>query len=178
MSEYSTLLLELPDELKRLAALGIGASILVALVVFHGAGLQRIFIHHQTVEARLIDRRTHLLKPSFLVGWSVLLMLLLHVMEISIWALALCALGLIKGFHDAVNYSANAYTTLGYGNVTVEKQWQNIGPIIAVSGTLCFAWTTGVLVAIAANFNQDQRREIKRQAKRQSKIERFEPSDF
>jgi hypothetical protein len=56
---------------------------------------------------------------------------------------------LIQGFHNAINFCANAYTTLGYGDVVLEKQWQNIGPIIAICGMFCFAWTTGTLVAIA-----------------------------
>jgi Ion channel len=140
---------ELSDELKRLTALGMGAAILTGLVIIHGAGLLRILIHHKQIEAKLMACQASV-EPSFLVGWSVLLMVFLHAIEISIWALVLYAFGLIKGFHNAVYFCANAYTTLGYGDVTLEKDWQNVGPMIAVSGMFCFAWTTGALAAIAS----------------------------
>ena len=39
MSDLSALLAKIPDDLKPLVAIGIGALMLVFLVMFHGAGL-------------------------------------------------------------------------------------------------------------------------------------------
>lgn len=57
-------------------------------------------------------------------------------------------LGLLTHIHDAIYFCANAYTTLGYGEVALESPWRDIGPVIAISGLFTFAWTTSTLVDI------------------------------
>jgi hypothetical protein len=143
-----SLLSEIPDEFKPLAALGIGAFILVSLALFHGVGLHHILRITRRSERRLLLGRPHLIRAGFNFGWSIFLMLWLHIAEILIWALTLNHLGLIARVHDAIYFCANAYTTLGYGTVALETQWRNISPIIAISGLFTFAWTTSTLVDV------------------------------
>ena len=152
MPNLSSLLLKIPDEFKPLAALGIGALILVILVLFHGLGLHRILVYFKRVELRLRIGRPHLGWAGLLFGWAVFLMLSLHILEIIFWAYALNRLGLIVRPGDAMYFCANAYTTLGYGAVDLGPAWRNISPIIAISGLFTFAWTTSSLVSIVSNY--------------------------
>ena len=154
MSDISALLAKIPDEFKPLAALGIGAFMLVFLVLFHGAGLHHILIQHKRGERRLRLGRPYLVAASFLFGWSVFLMLSLHIVEIMTWACVLTHMGLIVRAYDAIYFCANAYTTLGYGNVDLGEHWRNISPIIAISGLFTFAWTTSALVDVVAAHSQ------------------------
>jgi hypothetical protein len=89
-----------------------------------------------------------------LFGWSVLLLLALHIVEVVMWAYSLMYLGLIAHAYDAIYYCANAYTTLGYGTVDLESHWRNISPIISISGLFTFAWTTSVLVDVVGSHKQ------------------------
>ena len=84
-------------------------------------------------------------------GWSVFLMLSLHIIEIIAWGFGLIWLGLILRPGDAIYFCANAYTTLGYGAVDLDPHWRNISPIIAISGLFTFAWTTSSLVSVMSN---------------------------
>lgn len=152
MPSLSSLLLRIPDDFKPLAALGIGALILVILVLFHGLGLHRILVYFKRVELRLQIGRPHLGWAGLLFGWAIFLMLSLHVMEIMFWAYALNRLGLIERAADAIYFCANAYTTLGYGAVDLGQAWRNISPIIAISGLFTFAWTTSSLVSIVTTY--------------------------
>ena len=152
--DISALLARIPDELKPMAALGIGAFILVGLVLFHGAGLHRILTQHKRGQRRLRLGRPHLVSASFLFGWSVFLMLSLHIVEIMTWAFVLAHMGLVVRAYDAIYFCANAYTTLGYGNVDLGPHWRNISPIIAISGLFTFAWTTSALVDVVAAHGQ------------------------
>lgn len=152
--DIPALLTRIPDEFKPLAALAIGAFILVCLVLFHGTGLHQILIQHKRGERRLLLGRPHLVTASLLFGWSVFLMLFLHIVEITVWALALTRAGLIVHAYDALYFCANAYTTLGFGNVDLGKEWRNISPIIGISGLFTFAWTTSALVAVVAGQTQ------------------------
>lgn len=154
MPDISALLAKIPDELKPMVALGIGAFILVCLVLFHGAGLHRILTLGKRGERRLRSGRPHLVAASLLFGWSVFLMLSLHIVEIMIWALFLTYMGLVARVYDAIYFCANAYTTLGCGNVDLGVHWRNISPIIGISGLFTFAWTTSALVDVVAKHSQ------------------------
>jgi hypothetical protein len=143
-----SLLAGIPDDFKPLAALVIGSLILVCLALFHGAGLHHILRLTARGERRLLTGRPHLMRAGLLFGWSIFLMLTLHIVEILIWAFSLNRLGLIARVHDSIYFCANAYTTLGYGAVALEQPWRNISPVIAISGLFTFAWTTSVLVNV------------------------------
>jgi hypothetical protein len=147
----STLLDRIPDEYKPLAALVIGAFILVFIALFHGMGLHRIRILQTRGERRLRLGPPRIMAASFLFGWSVFLMLVLHVLEILIWAFALGQLGLIMHTYDAIYFCANCYTTLGMGKVDVGEHYRIINSIIGISGLFTFAWTTSALVDVVGS---------------------------
>jgi len=146
-----TLLAKIPDEYKPLAALGIGAFMVVFIALFHGVGLHWILVEQRRGERRLRYGKPDLIAASFLFGWSVFLMLDLHVVEILIWAFALTRMGLIVHAYDAIYFCANGYTTLGMGKVDVGEHWRNLSPIIGISGLFTFAWTTSALVDVVAS---------------------------
>jgi hypothetical protein len=146
-----TLLSKIPDEFKPLAALGIGAFILVLIALFHGSGLHWIQVLQHRGERRLQLERPHLVAASFLFGWSVLLMLILHLVEVVIWSFALTQMGLIVKAYDAIYYCANCYTTLGMGRVDVGEHWRIMSAVIGISGLFTFAWTTSALVDVVAS---------------------------
>jgi hypothetical protein len=112
-----TLLDKIPDEFKPLAALGIGAIVLVFIALFHGAGLHWILVRQRRGERRLSLEPPRIIAALFLFGLSVFQMLLLHIVEVFIWALALNRIGLIVHANDAIYFCANCYTTLGMGKV-------------------------------------------------------------
>jgi hypothetical protein len=145
------LLAKIPDEYKPLAALGIGAFVLVFLALFHGSGLHWILVLQKRGERRLQAGRPHVLGASFLFGWCVFLMLDLHLVEILIWAFVLNHMGLIVHAYDAIYFCANGYTTLGMGKMDVEEHWRILSPVIGISGLFTFAWTTSALVDVVAS---------------------------
>jgi hypothetical protein len=151
MFDLPSLLNKIPDEYKPLAALGIGSLMLVALALFHGAGLHLIFILQKRRERRLRMGRPRVFAGVILFGRSVFLMLALHIVEILLWATALTHAGFIKHAYDAIYFCANAYTTLGMGSLDVGDQWRNISPIIGISGLFTFAWTTSALVDVVSS---------------------------
>jgi Ion channel len=149
-----SLLLQISDNLKPWAALGLGAIILVCLVLFHGSGIHTILVFHKRNERRLWAGRPHRTEATLLFATSVFLMLSLHILGVLVWAFVLAHLGLILKADDAIYFCANAYTTLGYGLVDLDPHWRNISPIIGISGLFTFAWTTSALVSVVAAHNR------------------------
>ena len=154
MPSFGDLLQRVPDDYKPLAAVGIGAIILVGIVMFHGFGLHTIMVSHERWRGRLFKHHAHLTGAAFVFGWAVFLMLALQIVEILIWALLLNRLGLIKNVHDVIYFCANAYTTLGMGKMELERSWRLISPIIGISGLFTFAWTTSALVDLVTAHRQ------------------------
>jgi hypothetical protein len=154
MWSVSTQLAKIPDEYKPLAALAIGSLMLVGLALFHGVGLHLISIQQKRKERLLRLGRPRLAMGALLFGWSVFLMLALHIVEILIWAFAITHAGFVKHTYDAIYYCANAYTTLGMGSLDIDEHWRNISPIIGISGLFTFAWTTSILVDVVASYSR------------------------
>lgn len=149
MADIATLLDKIPDEYQPAAAVGIGAFILMGIVLFHGACLHRILIQYKRGSRRLRMGRPVLIAGLLLFAWSIFLMLGLHLAEIAIWAAALKGLGVIKHANEAVYFCANSYSTLGFGKVDLSEHWRNISPI-GISGLVTFAWTTSLAVDVVA----------------------------
>ena len=137
-----------------MAALGIGAFVLVFLALTHGVGLHWILVQQGRGDRRLRAGRPHILGAAFLFGWSVFLMLDLHIVEVLIWAFVLNHVGLIVHADDAIYFCANSYTTLGMGKMDVGEHWRIISPIIGISGLFTFAWTTSALVDVVASYRR------------------------
>jgi hypothetical protein len=151
MFDISSQLAKIPDEYKPMAAVGIGSLMLVVLALFHGAGLHMISVQQRRRVRRLLSGRPSVAAGALLFGWSVFLMLALHIVEVAIWGFVIVHTGIVKHAYDAIYYCANAYTTLGMGSLDIDTPWRNISPIIAISGLFTFAWTTSALVDVVAS---------------------------
>ena len=154
MPHLSAVLAKIPDEFKPMAALVIGAFMLVFLVLLHGTGLHGILVLRERSERRLREGRPLVVKGLLLFASTIFLMLALHIVGFMLWAYALLLLGLVPHAYNAIYFCANAYTTLGYGNVDLGPHWRIISPIIGISGLFTFAWTTSALVGVVASHDK------------------------
>ncbi len=128
-----------------LEVFGIGAPVLVGVTLVHGSVLGRIVRDYHRGAKRLLEHANHPFWASLRFGRAVLLMLVLHVVDMSIWATMLTRLGLIPDARTSLYFTANSYTTLGYGGMPLGFGWRELGPMMAISGLFTFAWTTGVM---------------------------------
>ena len=76
-----------------------------------------------------------------------LVMAAMHLMEIALWATAFRASGEISTFENAFYFSAQSYTTLGYGDIVLSDRWRLLGPLEAINGLLLFGLSTAVMFA-------------------------------
>jgi hypothetical protein len=128
-----------------LEVFAIGAAVLVAVTLVHGSILGRIVRDYHRGAKRLLEHANHPFWASLQFGRSVLLMLVLHIVDMSIWATTLTRLGLIPDRRTSLYFTANSYTTLGYGGMPLGFGWRELGPMMAICGLFTFAWTTGVM---------------------------------
>ena len=75
-------------------------------------------------------------------------LLVLHLLEMAVWALAFWAVGVFADFETSLYYSLKSYTTVGYGDILPAQSWRLLGPIEAAVGVLMLGWSTSIIVAM------------------------------
>ena len=122
--------------------IALGTVPLIVSLFLHGIGMgivQRVF------ETRAVPRYRAKGHAHVYFAAMIVLMLVTHLVEIFMWSAVLVGIEAIAVFRDAFYYVAGTYTTLGYGEGTLPREWRLLAPMIAISGLFAFGWTTGVL---------------------------------
>ena len=81
-----------------------------------------------------------------LAGWIVLL----HLIEITTWALFYVWKGAMADLQSALYFSAVTYTTTGYGDLVLPQEYRLVGAIEALTGILMCGWSTGFFFAVVS----------------------------
>jgi hypothetical protein len=79
-------------------------------------------------------------------GWIILL----HLVEISVWAAVYAWQSAMPDLPSALYFSGVTYTTTGYGDLVLPANWRLVGAVEALTGILMCAWSTGFFVAIVS----------------------------
>jgi hypothetical protein len=81
-----------------------------------------------------------------LAGWMVLL----HLLEIAVWAVFYLWVDAMTDMTSAVYFSCVTYTTTGYGDLVLPQEWRLLGGIEALTGILMCGWSTGFFFAVVS----------------------------
>ena len=86
-----------------------------------------------------------------IAGWIVLL----HLLEIGSWAVVYVWDEAMPDLSSALYFSAVTYTTTGYGDLVLSKEWRLVGAIEALTGILMCGWSTGFFFAVVSRLYAD-----------------------
>src|SRR5262245_19298951 len=75
-------------------------------------------------------------------------MVLLHLVEICVWAGFYLWRDAFPDLRSALYFSAVTYTTTGYGDLVLPEGWRLLGGVEALTGILMCGWSTGFFVAL------------------------------
>ena len=122
------------------------AGCLMALcVVIHAVGLTLAL--GALRGRRLVKRaRAPILLFITLAGSIVLL----HMLEITVWALFYVWRQALPDLQSSLYFSAVTYTTTGYGDIVLPRGWQLLGAVEALTGILMSGLSTGFFFAIVS----------------------------
>ena len=74
----------------------------------------------------------------------------IHSIEIWVFTLTYLALGTFPDVETAVYFSTSTFSTVGYGDVLIDKDWRMLAAAESVIGFLLLGWSTAFLVSISA----------------------------
>ncbi len=131
--------------------------ILEQLAIGLGATLATIIMHALFMSSfqRWFDRRS--LKPVLgsirlsvgaVLCAAIIWLLIAMLAEITLWAVILARGGAVAPADAAFYFALVSFTTLGYGDITLAREWRIVGGFIAIDGLLIFGWSVAVLVDV------------------------------
>lgn len=121
--------------------------IVLATIIIHGGAVMLLF----RMGRRAITH-THKL-PAYvrltISSFFVVGFIMAHMIEIMLWATAYRLAGELQDFEQATYFSAITYATIGYGDITLSREWRLASAIEGVNGILLFGWTTAFLFKVS-----------------------------
>jgi len=124
------------------AALVFGTTLIHTLFTIGAIVWIRTLSSHHWALRNVVTRATAL-------AVLVLAMSLAAYLESLLWAGFYVFEGALATIEDATYFSLVTFTTLGYGDITLEPQWRVLAAFQAANGILLFGWTTAIIVAVA-----------------------------
>lgn len=135
----------------------VSACLLVSLTMaIHASGIAMLLPRLKNLDAlpptRVLPNVRMLLR---MLWWFVLL----HLSEISVWAVFYLWTRCMPNAEAAFYFSGATYTTLGYGELVLVEPWRLLGPIEALVGILMFGLSTGYFFfVVSRSFESRQAR--------------------
>lgn len=126
------------------------ATLMVGLtVIIHFAGLLGLM---WVLRARGHRFRAHesAVGQGAVIVFVVLGLVAILTVEIWLYGMVYFALGALPDFESALYFSTTSFTTIGYGDVVLEKNWRLFGAVEGANGLLLFGWSTAFLIAVTA----------------------------
>jgi len=125
----------------------IGLMLIGITVLIHSFGTSLLLSMFHRSGRPLWKRLGAVVRPSIMVATAITL-LLMHIAEVLVWAVAYWTLSDIPQIHDfeeAMYFSAVTFSTLGYGDITLTGDWRLMCGLEAMSGILLCGWSTAML---------------------------------
>jgi hypothetical protein len=97
--------------------------------------------------------KRHVAPPSSAWGITWLLirlawvLMVIHIVEISLWALFYLWQRCLPDAESAFYFSGVTYTTIGYGDVVLQKPWRLLAPLEGLTGILMCGLSAGLFFA-------------------------------
>jgi hypothetical protein len=120
-------------------------SVIGVTVVIHSVGLGMLM---RRLNARAIEAAGLRHSFSTVMAATVVAVAVLHGCEAAVWAVVYRLIGVVPDFETAFYFSFVAFTTVGFGDVTLAPPWRILSAMEAADGMLLFGWSTAFLFAV------------------------------
>jgi len=122
-----------------------------------------IVIHSAGVVAALRRLRRHAPSSQFWpVVWLFIVVaawiVVLHLSEIAVWALFYAWTNAMPDLQSALYFSVVTYTTTGYGDLVLPKEWRLLAGVEALTGILMCGWSTAFFLTLGGRLYENRDR--------------------
>ncbi|GEC40517.1 potassium channel family protein [Sinorhizobium meliloti] len=95
------------------------------------------------------DRRDFLLRyPTVTTVIWVVYLIVPIALDVVLWATFYYLSQALPDFEDALYFSTVTFTTVGYGDIVLGRDWRQVATFEAVNGWIIFGWATALMMAV------------------------------
>ncbi len=137
-----------------LVELALSTVMVLLTVVLHGGGL---LVLGRLLEMRERSKERARISPVSIDGALVAVLatlglLILHGVEIWLYAALYRGIGAIETLRDAVYFSTITYASIGFSDAVVTPEWKLLGAIEGINGALLLGWSVAFFVTLMTRF--------------------------
>jgi hypothetical protein len=149
-----------------------GGALIAVTMAMHGLGMLTILRITGSIKQRFQPNPTFAsgVFTLILASWMIMLV---HLTEVIVWAGFFLWKGAFANHSIAYYFSLNEYTTVG-SDFNLPQRWRLLEGLIAMAGLLTFAWSTGILLTLAQEFQDENMQRLKH--KREQRRARHVPA--
>ena len=118
------------------------ATTVVVQAMFMSAGLGKLKIMEDRQHPLLVRR------PTLVVVLWVLFLTIPVAIDVVLWATLFRLRGALPSLEDALYFSTVTFTTVGYGDIVLDRKSRLLGTCEAVNGWIIFGWATALLMIV------------------------------
>jgi len=118
---------------------------------FDAAGFADLALLQAMMRSHALDKSGFQRVTRWVIGLTCWL-LLVHLIEISVWGLFYFGQGCMPDAESAFYFSGVTYTTVGYGDLVLPKAWRMLAPLEAMTGILMCGLSTGLFFALVSRW--------------------------
>ena len=133
-----------------IVTLVIAAALVGITVLAHASGFTVLLRALMKSHAGLPTRPWAIVWLLIRVTWFLIL---LHVVEITVWALFYLWAGCLPDAESAFYFSGVTYTTIGYGDLVLPQPWRMLGPLEGLTGILMCGLSAGLFFAMVSRIH-------------------------
>ncbi len=124
----------------------IGSAMIALTVVIHTAGIIGLVVWLNAHFSRFMENLSIAPMTGILVI-AIVGIFLVHTVEVWLWAVLYIWLGEFAEFERALYFSTVTFTSLGYGDITLQERWQLLSGFEAMNGIILFGVSTAFVYA-------------------------------
>src|SRR5262245_57416329 len=123
-------------------AAGLIAATVVIQALFMSAGLNTF---ERIEQHRPVSMPT---KPATSIVLWILFLLIPITLDVILWATFYYASGALPSFEEALYFSTVTFTTVGYGDIVLGREWRQLATFEAINGWIIFGWATALIMTV------------------------------
>jgi voltage-gated potassium channel Kch len=133
----------------------IGTILMVLTVVIHAVALDRLM---QSLKkyAPIIFKNHPKTWKIIILAITVMTVFLSHIVQIWLWAVFYLAVNALPDFEEALYFSTTTFTTVGYGDVFLDKEWRLLSAFQSANGFIMFGWSTAFIFEIMSKLYKEE----------------------
>ena len=125
----------------------LGSLLILATTAIHGlwtlSGVSVLQRHYE-----LQQKPTSIVHDTLIISGFVLWFFIAMVIEVWLWAGVYLAIGALDTLEESLYFSTVSFSTLGYGDIILDKSWRLLGSFEAANGLFLFGWSTALIFVI------------------------------